>query len=115
MARIPPWDMWIVLVALLAALGHAAPAWSQDEDAEPPSESVSGRALATLEWAVDLAVIRPLSVLQVAVGAVAIVPVAVLSAPGGLDNVYDAYDTLVRAPTRDAFQRDLGDFGERDW
>lgn len=106
-----PREVWIGVLTAAVVLGQAAPALGTDEN---PTPGFADRTLAALEWTVDLTLVRPLLVAQVAVGAVALAPIALLSAPGGVDNMYDAYDIFVGSRVQEAFQRDLGDFGARD-
>lgn len=58
----------------------------------------------------DLLILRPIGVVSLAVGAAALLPVALLTAPNGRDSVETALELFVRAPMDDVFRRKLGDF-----
>lgn len=57
----------------------------------------------------DGLVIRPVGAVRTGLGAVLFVPIGVLAAPGGLDNVRMALDIFVLGPFDDTFRRPLGD------
>ena len=105
-------------VAALSALavlstGMAGPARAEDGD---DSVSAPERALMT---GLDIAIIRPLAAIRAGVGAVVLVPAAILASPGCLVNlvngadcrpIFEApYEVLVGEPADYAFNRKLGD------
>ncbi len=58
---------------------------------------------------VDLAIVRPMGLVAIAVGAGAFVPIAFLTAPNGLDGIREAHDILIDPPVRYVFFRPVGD------
>ena len=58
----------------------------------------------------DLVILRPLGLVAVAVGAVAFVPAALITAPNGRDGIQSALELFVTEPAKNVFQRPLGDF-----
>jgi hypothetical protein len=59
--------------------------------------------------AFDLLVLRPLGFAVLPVSCAAFLPVALLSAPGGLDRLEELYQQLVKDPAAYVFQRPLGE------
>ena len=57
----------------------------------------------------DVVILRPLALAALVVGAVAFVPVALLTAPNGRDSVEAAMEIFVTGPAHDVFRRPLGD------
>jgi len=90
---------------LIAALALPAPAVAQSVD-DDASRDASDYAAA----AFDAAIVRPLALSVVVVGAVFFVPAAIISSPGGLTPIREAWDQFVVAPTRFVFTRPLGQF-----
>jgi ribose/xylose/arabinose/galactoside ABC-type transport system permease subunit len=58
----------------------------------------------------DLLILRPLSLTATIVGTALFIPIAVVTAPNGLDSVEEAMEIFVMTPAKATFQRDLGDF-----
>ena len=59
---------------------------------------------------VDIVIVRPLSYLRLAVGAVFAIPAALLASPNGREGVSEAFDIFVVQPANYAFDRELGEF-----
>jgi hypothetical protein len=59
---------------------------------------------------VDIVIVRPLSYLRLAVGAVLVIPAALLAAPNGREGVSETFDIFVVQPANYAFDRELGEF-----
>jgi hypothetical protein len=92
------------MVTLLAGLLLAGNAHAQDEPPEAPAgvnPAVAG---------FDVVILRPLGLAALAVGTVAFIPVAVLTAPDGLDSLQAALEIFVTTPAEWVFKRPLGDF-----
>jgi hypothetical protein len=62
-------------------------------------------------WAMvlDAVILRPMGFAVLPVGIAAFIPAALLTAPGGMDNVKEALELFVTAPAKYVFQRPLGD------
>jgi len=58
----------------------------------------------------DVLILRPLHIAATVVGFGFFVPAALLSAPGGKDNIVQAWEMLVQTPGEAAFKRPLGEF-----
>ena len=58
----------------------------------------------------DAVVLRPLYFAGLVTGAVALIPVAILTSPGGKPALQEAYNTFVALPAEGVFRRPLGDF-----
>ena len=58
----------------------------------------------------DILVLRPLGFAKAAAGAVAFLPVAIMTSPMGQDAVDQAWEDLVEIPSDHVFRRSLGDF-----
>ncbi|MBW2385692.1 MAG: hypothetical protein JRG92_18830 [Deltaproteobacteria bacterium] len=77
---------------------------------------LAGPAQAEIHWGeigagtFDVLVLRPLGALGTVVGFAMFIPAAILSAPGGKDNINSAWDLFVVEPADSAFRRSLGDF-----
>jgi len=60
----------------------------------------------------DAMVLRPLGAAGVVLGAVILVPAALVSAPGGMESLDNAYDVFLRMPLDNLINAPLGrDFG----
>jgi hypothetical protein len=59
---------------------------------------------------VDIVLVRPLSYFRLAVGAVLVIPAALLAAPNGREGVSEAFDIFIVQPANYAFDRELGEF-----
>ena len=105
---------------LIAAMLGPAPGWAADDadaDAEePPAVSAApleerwyDTALHNANTAIDLLLIRPAAALTLGVGAVLLVPVAVMTAPNGWESVQDAYQRFVGEPYDYLTARELGE------
>jgi hypothetical protein len=90
------------LIAALLLPGSAAAQSADDEAGKDASEYAA--------MAFDAVVIRPLALSIVAVGAAFFVPAAIVSAPGGLTPIREAWEHFVLAPVNFVFRRPLGDF-----
>jgi len=83
--------------ALLFAV--AAPSLAEEE---APGVSIVDRAF-------DAAVLRPLGAAAVLAGAVLLVPAALVTAPGGMESVDNAYDVFLRMPLENLIDTPLGE------
>lgn len=88
-----------LLIALLGAPAQASAGW---RDSLAPVGT--GATIA-----VDLLLVRPLGLVAIVVGAGALVPVAVVTAPNGRHGLEEATELFVEAPFRYVFDRPLGD------
>jgi len=97
--------MRAAIATLLAAL--LVPTAALADDLQPAQQNpiVTG-----LVDAFDVVILRPLGLVVLAVGAAAFVPAAFLSAPTGRDGWDHALEHFVLEPTKNVFQRPLGDF-----
>jgi hypothetical protein len=77
------------------------------EEVEPPRRNP---VVAGVAAGFDVVILRPLGLVVVATGAAAFVPIALVTAPGGLDSVETALKIFVTEPGRYVFLRPLGDF-----
>lgn len=98
------------VVTLVFGLLLPANAHAQAQAPEPVEPQSSNLVVAGLEAGFDLVVLRPLGLVAIAVGAVAFVPVALVTAPNGRDGFQSALEVLVFTPAKSVFQRPLGDF-----
>ena len=79
--------------------------------AQPSAAAFEGsKAEDVIAKAVDATIIRPLSVVRLAIGAALLVPAGIFASPSGLEGLQTAYDVLVVGPREYAFDRKLGDF-----
>ena len=89
-----------LIIALLLASGTPQ-AFAQEEGG--PSQT---------DRAFDAMVLRPLGAMGVVLGAVILVPAALVSAPGGMESLDNAYDVFLRMPLDNLVNAPLGrDFG----
>ena len=95
-------------IAATLAVGLLLPSAGYAEDAEA-TESTSGWQHHTLA-VFDVVVVRPLDVVAIVVGAVFVVPVALVTWPTGRETIDRAIERFVKVPARSAFERPLGDF-----
>jgi hypothetical protein len=93
------------LAATLIAALLAAPAAAQSADDDAARDAGDYAAIAF-----DAAIVRPLGVSVVVVGAAFFVPAAILAAPGGMTPIREAWQQFVLAPVNFVFRRPLGDF-----
>jgi hypothetical protein len=96
-------------IAATLAVGLLLPSAGYAEDAEATESTSSGwqhHSLAVF----DVVVIRPLDVVAIVVGAVFVVPVALVTWPTGRETTDRAIERFVMVPVRSAFERPLGDF-----
>lgn len=92
------------LITVIAGVLLPASAYAQArEEAERPPPNPGAAAL-------DVVILRPLGLVAMALGTVAFVPAAVLTAPNGLDGINTALKSFVTEPAKSVFQRRLGDF-----
>ena len=89
------------LIAALLIPAHAAA--DVDEDAASRARDYAAKGF-------DAVIIRPLSLSAVGVGAALFVPVAIISSPGGLTPIREAWEQFVLTPVNFVFTRPLGDF-----
>ena len=75
---------------------------------EPQSHAAQWRKGAAITF--DIIILRPLGAAALAVGIMALVPVALISAPGGRDSYREAEEMFVITPANAFFERPLGDF-----
>lgn len=91
------------IVTLIAALLIPAAVRAQTPDPiEAPEPSMTAKVL-------DVLILRPLGLLVIPVGVAAFIPIALITAPNGLDSVQQALDLFVMGPTNYVFTRPLGD------
>jgi hypothetical protein len=89
---------------LIAALLVPAHAGAQaGEDAASKAQDYAAKGF-------DAVIIRPLSLAAVVVGAALFVPAAIVSSPGGLSPIREAWEQFVLAPVNFVFTRPLGEF-----
>ena len=93
----------VAAVTLIAGLLLSGNAYAQEQRVE--SESVNPAAAGF-----DVVIVRPLGLVTLAVGAVAFVPVALITAANGKDSLQAALEIFVTGPAHHVFQRPLGDF-----
>lgn len=98
----------IVLAAWIAAVSFSQVA--EAKEARARTEPERGGIQHVASSAFDAAVLRPLGLVAVVVGAGLFVPAAVLTAPGGLDPLEEALEIFVLVPGKYVFTRPLGDF-----
>ena len=58
----------------------------------------------------DCTVLRPLGFATALVGGAFFLPAALLTSPGGMESVEDAYEVFVASPVEHTFKRPLGEF-----
>lgn len=99
------------ILAVSILLG-AAPALAADDADATTSTQVSRRERAADvgKKSFDVVVLRPLQSLAVVVGGGLVVPAAVMSSPGGLPLIEEAWDYFVVIRYEDAWTRPLGEF-----
>jgi hypothetical protein len=92
------------VATLIAGLLLSANAYAlAGEEAGPPSPNPIAAGF-------DVVILRPLGLVAAAVGAALFVPVALVTAPNGLDSLQSALTVFVTEPAKSVFQRPLGDF-----
>ena len=89
------------LIAALLVPSHAGA--QDDEDAASKAQDYAAKGF-------DAVIIRPLALSAVVVGAAFFVPAAIISAPGGLTPIREAWEQFVMGPVNFVFVRPLGDF-----
>jgi hypothetical protein len=95
----------ITLIAALLLPAYAQAQEQEEFEPQPPNPIVAG-----LGMGFDVVILRPLGLVAVAVGAVAFVPAALITAPNGRDGIQSALELFVTEPAKNVFQRPLGDF-----
>jgi hypothetical protein len=93
----------ILLTAGMIVCSFGSVAIAQDEFARFPTEERSSESMVF-----DLALVRPLGIIGVAVGTGAFILSLPFSALGG--NTNEAFERLMADPARYTFKRPLGDF-----
>jgi hypothetical protein len=58
----------------------------------------------------DCTVLRPLGFAATLVGGAFFLPAALLTSPGGMESIEDAYEIFVTTPVEHTFKRPLGEF-----
>jgi hypothetical protein len=97
-------------VATLIA-GVLLPTAAQAQADPPPPQRSAGEQIAFgLTATFDVLILRPLGVASTAVGSVLFVPVALLTAPNGMESVEEAFELFVSMPAKSVYERPLGDF-----
>ena len=91
----------VTLIAALLLPGNAYAQEQQPVESKSVNPAVAG---------FDVVILRPLGLVTLAVGAVAFVPVALLTAANGKDSLQAALEIFVTNPAQNVFQRPLGDF-----
>jgi len=92
-------------VATLAA-SLLLPAGARADAQEPPE--TPGPNLAAKAF--DVMIVRPVGLAILPIGVAAFIPAALLSAPGGMDPLREAFEHFVSGPVTFAFLRPLGEF-----
>jgi hypothetical protein len=91
----------VTLIAGLLLPGNAYAQEQQQVKSEPVNPVAAG---------FDVVIVRPLGLAALAVGVVAFVPVAVITAANGKDSLQAALEIFVTNPAHHVFKRPLGDF-----
>jgi hypothetical protein len=100
--RAKRWTGLIALLALVGALLHSAAACA--------AETEKSRFQYYADRTFDAALVRPVGMIAVLVGAGLFVPAAALTSPGGMDPINEALEFFVLEPSHYVFQRPLGEF-----
>ena len=107
------------LVALLLAFppapGFAAEADDAPAEATEPSSEASGvftpeEIVSGIALPIDVLLVRPLGVVQTAVGFVLFLPTALFSLWDYPDTTQEAWELFVSEPAKNVYERPLGDF-----
>jgi len=96
--------MRALIVTLVA--GFLMPAGSQAQEQEPPEPTGTNHAAAVF----DVLVVRPLALIVVPIGVAGFIPIALMTAPNGMESVQTALELFVTGPANYVFQRPLGEF-----
>jgi hypothetical protein len=104
MGRTARASLRVLTATLIAALLVPAHAGAQDRD------DAASKAQEYATKGFDAVIIRPLALSAVVVGAAFFVPAAIISAPGGLTPIREAWEHFVLAPVNFVFRRPLGEF-----
>jgi len=88
-------------VAVAALLLSATPSAAEWEGSAAEDAVAKG---------VDALIVRPLASARVVIGALLLIPAALLASPSGMEGLDAAYDILVAQPMEYAFDREIGDF-----
>jgi hypothetical protein len=104
--------MRAAIATLIAALLLPAGAYAEAPEVAPPAgqNRIAAHVVTGLVAAFDVVILRPLGLAVMAVGAAAFVPAAFLASPMGLDGWKTASEIFIVEPTKNVFQRPLGDF-----
>jgi len=102
--------MRAVIATLIAALLLPVSAYAGDGDLQPVAATAPNRIVTGMVATFDVVILRPLGLVVMAVGAAAFVPAAFLTAPMGMEGIRNASEVFVKEPTKQVFQRPLGDF-----
>ena len=93
-------------IAATLAVGLLLPGTGYAEDTESTSSGWQHYSLATF----DAVLVRPLGAVAMVVGAVFVVPVAVVTWPTGRATIDRAVERFVMVQARSVFERPLGEF-----
>ena len=93
---------------------QAEPQTQSETQTQEPLEAASQESLgapapSTTAKVLDALILRPLGLVVVPVGAAAFIPVALLTAPNGMESVKSALELFVTGPANYVFQRPLGE------
>jgi hypothetical protein len=108
MRRRPKKSARAAILTLIALL--LIPAQGLAQTQTPGQDQVPASSPSIFSSAFDVVILRPLGVVVLAVGSAMFVPVAIVTAPGGKDNLEGALDFFVLGPYNDVFTRPLGEF-----
>jgi multisubunit Na+/H+ antiporter MnhG subunit len=96
-------------IAATLAVALLLPGAGYAENAEATESTSAGWQHHTLA-VFDAVVVRPLGVVAIVVGAVFVIPVAVVTWPTGRETIDRATERFVKVQARSVFERPLGDF-----
>lgn len=92
----------LMAASLLVAFILPGAAGAQSAEPSTTSKVVAGTF--------DVLLLRPLQTVATLIGFGFFVPAAVMTSPGGMDSISDAWEVFVVPSGRDAFLRPIGDF-----
>jgi hypothetical protein len=99
----------LTAVLLLPAIGRAEDEGEPLEEAPPLESHWYDGPVRVADVTIDVLIIRPLSAVTLAVGAVLFVPAVILTAPNGTESMADAYERFVNEPGEYLWARPLGE------
>lgn len=109
--------VWALIIALCAVPASQAQAFEFSDITDPVAnffEPVTSydysNAVNTFEVGFDAAIVRPLAVTTLIVGAIFLGPAVLLTVGDGKESRDEAIELYLTIPYEDAFERELGDF-----